>query len=241
MLKGENRLRKKSDFDAVLRGDAEEKLPLYAAVAAKQRHYPRAPAHFTLPAQGVQVPLQLPPRRADALCGADSAQIVHAAKRSVRPSKPSQHHGQPAGNQVRGQQTVRIHSQRSPAEALPPGLPAAQPQHQNTQYRSDAVLVIGDQLDRQQREGTLQLAAQKTCNRDSPLVKDRKQLNGVPPVGRDLPIATTTPTKRAFRTQVGRKINPTALKPFSVFPKALEAVKVGKLYFSAPRSQGGGF
>ena len=78
-------------------------------------------------------------------------------------------------------------------------------------------------------------------NQNPALVKVREQFNGVVPVGRDLPIAIKTATQRTLSTQVGGKINPAGPKPFSVFPKALEAVKVGTLYFSAPRSQGGGF
>ena len=154
--------------------------------------------------------------------------------------KPTHHEPQPAENQPRREQTLRIDLERRTKEAPLPRLPTAPTHKQRPHHRTERVLHIGNQLNRQQRKGPLVFAAQKAGNRNPALLKTRKQLNGIPPVGGNRPVAIKIATDRASTAKEGEKIDPTGQKRFSVFPKRLESVIVGQLNLSAPCSRGAG-
>ena len=81
-------------------------------------------------------------------------------------------------------------------------------------------------MDRQQRKGYALLAAHKARNRNSLLLQLWKQLNGIPPVTRDLPIAIKIATDRTHTSYVGKEINLVGQKRFCVFPNGFECVNV---------------
>jgi hypothetical protein len=99
--------------------------------------------------------------------------------------------------------------------------------------------VIGNQLDRQERKRSLPLFAEKTGNRNTLFLEFREQVNGVPPVGGDLSVATLLTADRTGQTKEGEKIDLVGKKRFLVFPNALVCVRVGKLNLSAPCPRGG--
>ena len=124
-------------------------------------------------------------------------------------------------------------------EALLTHLPALKRQKQGPDHCADRVLKVRDQLNRQEGKGPSPLPAHKASNGDLLPPESGEQLNGMPPIRGDLSIAIRTVADRAQRSNGKRKINLTGKKGFPVFPKGPEFVKVGKLNFSAPCSQGG--
>jgi hypothetical protein len=153
--------------------------------------------------------------------------------------KPLHHHRQPAGNQPRGEQTLRVHPHRGPMEASLSHLPAPDTQKQGSHHGIDCVLKVGNQLDRQRRKGPPASAADKARNRNAFFLELREQLNGISPVGGNLAIASLLATDRTGRTEKREKIDPTGKKRFLVFPNRLACVRVGKLNVSAPCPRGG--
>jgi hypothetical protein len=147
--------------------------------------------------------------------------------------KPLHNDRQPAGNQPRSDLTVRIHRYRCAKETPLAHLPTPKTHKQRPHHRTDRVLKVGYQLDREQRKGPAVPWAQKARNGNSLLLEVRKQLNGIPPVRGNLSIAIKIATDRAERPNKGEKIDLTGQKRFFVFPNRLESVKVGKLNCSA--------
>ena len=94
-------------------------------------------------------------------------------------------------------------------------------------------------MDRQQRKGPPASAADKTRNRNAFFLELREQVNGISPVGGNLPIAIRLTTDRTGRSKEGEKIDLTGKKRFFVFPNRLKCVNVGKLNFAAPCPRGG--
>ncbi len=124
-------------------------------------------------------------------------------------------------------------------KTLLPHLPALQHQEQSPDHRIHGVLKVGNQLARQYRKGLFPLIAEKTGNRNALFLELREQVNGISPVGGNLPVAILLATDRAGRSKEREKLNLTGKKRFLVFPNALVCVRVGKLDFSAPCPQGG--
>ena len=167
------------------------------------------------------------------------AQVVPSSEHGMGTPKSSKDHSHPAGHQPGGHLTVRINFHRGAMKAPLPHLPAAQAQEQSPQDRTGRVLEIGNQLDRQQGEGSPAPSAQKAGNGNAFLRKPWKQLNRIPPVGSDLSVAVLLSTDGAGRSDEGGKINPTGKKRFLVFPNRLTCVRVGKLNRSAALPAGG--
>jgi len=67
----------------------------------------------------------------------------------------------------------------------------------------------------------------KAGNGDPLLLEARKQLDGISPVGGDLPIAIYLPAYGAGRAKVGEKIDPSGQERFFIFPNRFEFVNVG--------------
>jgi len=173
------------------------------------------------------------------LLGADFAEVVKSHKRAVSPAKPLQNNRHPAGNEPRGKQAFRVHVNRCAVEALLTHLPVLKRQKQGPDHRTDCILKVRDQLNRQEGKSPSPFIAHKASYGDLILLELGEKLNGIPPIRGDLSIAIRTVADGAQGANGGRKINLTGKKGFSVFPKGLEFVKVGELNFSAPCSQGG--
>jgi hypothetical protein len=223
---------------AALRRGAEEELGCVVAVSVKESLKKRPPLHLGPPAKGDKVtgcffPGPRPAR------GAQRAEVVKPNEHPVSTAKPFQNDGQPAGNQPWGHKALRVQRHRGAIETLATHLPKLKPQQEGPDHRSDRVLEVGDQLQRQQGEGSPPLAADKPRNGDPLFLELREELNGIAPIRGDLPIAVRFPTDGTQRSKGGGKINTTGKKRFPVFPRGLEFVNVGQLDFSVPRSQGG--
>ena len=173
------------------------------------------------------------------LLGADFAEVVKSHKPVVSPAKPLQNNRHPAGNEPGGKQAFRVHVNRCAVEALLTHLPVLKRQKQGPDHRTDCILKVRDQLNRQEGKSPSPFIAHKASYGDLILLELGEKLNGIPPIGGDLSIAIRTIADGAKGSNGGRKINLTGQKRFAVFPKGLEFVKVGELNFSAPCSQGG--
>jgi hypothetical protein len=216
----------------VLGGGSEEKLPRGSTITVKQGVKLGPPTNPGLQTKSRKVARRLLPHHGP-VCRAYAAQIVEAPQHPMGTLKPTYHHHQPVGHQPRGQQTVRIHPCRGAPEALLSHLPTAKTHKQCPYDRTDRVLAVGNQLDRQQRKSPGPSPAQKAHNRNALLFKAWKQLNGITPVGGSLSIIVGNATDRAGRSNNGEKIDLTLKKRFFVLPNRLESVRVGKLNFSA--------
>jgi hypothetical protein len=107
-------------------------------------------------------------------------------------------------------------------------------QEQGSYHSIHTVLKVGDQLGRQERKGALPFIAEKASNRNALFLELREQVNGISPVGCNLPVASLLVTDRTGRAKEREKVNLTGKKRFLVFPNALVCVRVRKLDFSAP-------
>jgi len=222
----------------LLRGSSEQKPFCTAAVSVK--HFPKqgAPAKVGLPAQAQKVGPDLFPCPGH-LGAADTAQIIPSPQNGMSAPKSSKNPGYPAGHQPRGDKAIRINLHGCTMKALLSPAPASQPQEQGPQDCIRRVLVIGNQLERQQGEGLREPSAQEPRNGNPFLRKRRKQLHRIPPVGGDLSVAVLVSTDGAGRPDKGGKINPPGQKRFLVFPNRLVCVRVGKLNRSAALPTGG--
>ena len=149
------------------------------------------------------------------------------------PAKPLQNNRQPAGNKPGGDKAFRVHANRCAMEALLTHLPELKAKKQGPDHCTDRVVKVRNQLHRQEGKSPSLLPAYKAGDRDLLLPESGKEFNHMPPRRGDLSIAFRTVADGAHRSNGGRKINLTGKKGFSVFPKGLEFVKVGKLNFSA--------
>ncbi len=224
-----------------MRRGAEEKLGCGVAVSVKES-FNDTPGltrlHVGPQAKGHQVACHFFPGES-LLPDTDGAEIVKPNQRPVPPAKPPQNNRQPAGNEPRSNRTFLVHASRCAKATLLTHLSVLKRQEQGPDYRTDRVLEVRDQLDRQEGKGVFPFPAEKTSNGDLLFPKFREEVNGKPPIGGDLSIAIRTATDGADRSNGGRKIDLTGQKRFAVFPKGPEFVKVGELNVSAPRSQGG--
>lgn len=223
---------------AFLRGGSEEKAFCGAAVALKNSSEQRTPPGLSFPAKTEKVARYLLPCT-EVLWGAHDGQVIPSTEYRVSTPKPSKNHKQPAGHKPGGNKAVLINLHRGAMKAPLPHLPAPQAQEQRPHNGICSVLEVRDQLDRQQGEGPQVCAAEEARNGNTLLLEDRKQINRIPPVGGDLPIAVLLPTDGAGRSDEGVKINPAGKKRFLVFPNRLACVRVGKLNRSAALPTGG--
>ena len=159
----------------------------------------------------------------------------------MSPPKPKDNRCQPVGNQPRSHEALRVYRHRCTMKALLSHLPAPDTQEQGSHHGIDRVLKVGNQLDRQRRKGPPASAADKARNRNAFFPELREQLNGISPVGGNLPIASLLTTDRTGRPKEGEKIDLTGKKALLVFPNRLQCVRVGKLNLSAPCPRGAGF
>ena len=194
--------------------------------------------HLRYQAKGHEVASHFFPGRF-VLLGADFAEVVKSHKPVVSPAKPLQNNRHPAGNEPGGKQAFRVHVNRCAVEALLTHLPVLKRQKQGPDHRTDRVLKVRDQLNRQEGKGLSPLPAHKASNGNLLLLELREDLYYMPPIRGNFSIAFRKAADGADRPNGRRKINLTRKKGFSVFPKGLEFVKVGELNFSAPCSQGG--
>lgn len=114
--------------------------------------------------------------------GADGAEVIVPLQHMVGASKPLDNDPQPADNQVRGYQTVRINLRRCAKKALLPLLAPSITQKQRPYNRCHRVLEIRNQLDRQQRKSPSLPPTQKTRNRNPLLLEIREEINRTTPV-----------------------------------------------------------
>ncbi len=222
---------------ALLRRGSEEKAFRGAAVSRKGFSEQRRPTGLSLPPQTEKVSRYLLPSPGSVGSG-HVAQIVPLPEHGMSTSKSPKDRNQPKGHQPRGEQTVLINPHRGTVETLLSHLPAPHAQEQRPHNSICRILNIGDQLNRQQREGPRAPSAQETGNGDAFLLKPRKQFNGIAPVGSDRPVTMISPANGASGSDKGGKINPTGKKRFLVFPNRSICVRVGKLNLSAPCMQG---
>ena len=167
----------------------------------------RRPSYFGFQTESRKVARHLIPERSTLRSGFNLTQIIKPYQYPMGTPKPTDNHCQPAGYQVRGDETVRIHLNRSPVETPLPHLPVLNTQKQGPDNGTNRVLKVGNQLDRQQRKGSAASSAQKTGNRNPILLETRKQLNGIAPVRQNLPITVKIATDRTHRSNNGEKIN----------------------------------
>ena len=198
----------------------------------------RPPAHLGLPTESQKIACRRLPCNSS-FEAAYPAQIVESIQHRMGTPKSSKHCRQPAGNQPRGQITVWIHLHHGAPKAPLAHLPISKTKQQRPDHRTHGVLKVGNQLDRKQRKRHSASSAQKARNGNPLLLKARKQLNGIAPVRRNLPIAMKSSTDRAQRPKVGYEINPAGQKRFRVLPNRLKSVNVGKLNLRLPCSPGG--
>ena len=196
------------------------------------------PAYLRLPAKTQKIADCLLPGRAS-MGSTDLCQVVKPSQDRVGSPKPEKNHRQPAGNQPRSHEALRVYRHRCTMKAPMPHLPALDAQEQGSYHGIHGVLMVGNQLNRQRRKSPLASAAHKTRNRNAFFPELRKQLNGISPVGSNLPIASPLTTDRTRRPQEGEKIDLPGKKRFLVFPNRLQCVRVGKLNLSAPCPRGG--
>ena len=97
----------------------------------------------------------------------DLCQAVKSSQDRVGTPKPERNCGQPARNQPRGYKTLLVHRYRGAMKALLSPLAAFPHQEQRSYHSIHRVLVIGNQLDRQQGKRSLPLFAEKTGNRNT--------------------------------------------------------------------------
>jgi len=83
------------------------------------------------------------------LWGAYGVQIIPPSQHGMSMSESSKNHHEPTGHQPGGDQTIRIDLHRGAMETPLSHLPASQTQEQCPQDRTQRVLEIGNQLDRQ--------------------------------------------------------------------------------------------
>jgi len=194
-----------------LRRIAKEELSGSPTISVQQCLKQRPPADLGFPAKTEKVAQYLFPGPMP-LGGAYAAQIVKSPQHRMGTSKPTKHHRQPAGNEPRGNQTIRINLHRGPMKAPLSPLPALDAQEQGSCHGVHGVLKVGDQLAWQQGEGPRDSSTQKARNGNPFLLEDRKQLGRIPPVRGDLSITVFFPTDGAGRSDEGGKINPTGKK-----------------------------
>ena len=123
------------------------------------------------------------------LPGPDPAEVVKPHKDPVPPTKPLQNNPHPAGNEPGGNQAFRVHANRCPMEALPAHLPELKGQKQGPDHRTDRVVKVRNQLNRQQGKGLSLPPTHKAGNGDLLLPESGKELNGMSPIGGNLSIA----------------------------------------------------
>jgi len=210
---------------------AEEKL--HGGPAESAHHLIEfSPGRIPVPSQSLKIVSQFLPSVRDRCIGYET-QIVEAAQHPMRTPKPPHHHAQPAQHKPRGHQTVRVHLNRCAIESPPACPPTPKPQQQRPHHGAYRVLHIRNQMDRQQGKCPPATSTHKPGNGNPFLLKPRKQLNGISPIGGDLSMAVFLSADGAGRPDRREKINPPGYKRFSVFPDALKCVKVGQLYGSA--------
>ena len=210
----------------VLRRCAKEKQPCTPAVSVNERlkqgrtndvRWP--PTYLRLPAKTQKIADCLLPGRAS-MGSTDLCQVVKPSQDRVGSPKPEKNHRQPAGNQPRSHEALRVYRHRCTMKAFLPHLPALDAQEQGSYHGIHGVLMVGNQLNRQRRKSPLASAAHKTRNRNAFFPELRKQLNGISPVGGNLPIATLLTTDRTRRPQEGEKIDPPGKIKIPCIPKS---------------------
>jgi hypothetical protein len=135
--------------------------------------------------------------------GFNVTEIIKADKNPMGTPKPADNRCQPEANQIRGHHTVRIHLHRGAIEAPLTHLPVSKSQQHDSEHRIDCVLKIGDQLNRQQRNGALPPAAYKSGDGHLDLVEPGKQLNGISPVWCDRSVTPKSTANRTSETDDG--------------------------------------
>jgi len=240
-MEGERSRAQEDPEETRLRRGAKEKLGGGVAVSVKESFNDASGLtrlHLGPQAKGHQVACHFFPG-VSLLPDADVAEIVKPHKHPVPPAKPSQNNRQPAGNEPRRNQTFLVHANRCAKEALLTHLSVLKRQEQGPDHRTDRVLKVRNQLNRQKGKGSSLLPAEKTSNGDLLFPELREELNGIAPIRGELSIAIRTAADGARMSNRRRKINLTGQKRFPVFPRGLEFVKVGELNLSAPCPQGG--
>lgn len=224
----------------MLGSNTKEKQLCPAAVEARNRQKTVRPTRAGLPDEYAQIGGYLTPGGPGPGEGSYAPEIIAPAKLRMSTIQPPGHHREPARHQPGGHLAVRVHFHRSAIKPTPPRLPPLQPQKQGADHRRHRVLMIGNQLDRQQRKGGSFPYAFEPDNRDPLLPVCREKINGPSLVKGNLPIASFSPTNRAGLSQVSEKIDPARKKCTFVFPDALESVTVRYLNCLAISSRGGG-
>jgi hypothetical protein len=141
--------------------------------------------------------------------------------------KPTGYYCQPAGNQPWGNQTVHIHLNRCTIETPLTHLPILKAKKQGPDHRTDCVLQIRNQLNRQHRKTPPAPLAQKPSDGNPLLVKFGKQLDGIPKVWKDLSVAVYTAADRTHWANNGEKIDMAGKIGFFIFPNRFKSVIVG--------------
>ena len=96
------------DQSTLLRRRSEEKLPRGSTITMKQVLKRRPPSNLGIPAESEKIASNLLPEHSP-LGGAHVTQIIKPPQHPVGTPKPMDNNLQPADNQPRGQQTIRIH------------------------------------------------------------------------------------------------------------------------------------
>lgn len=140
-----------ADRSTLLRRPSEKKLPRGSTITMKQVVKQRPPSNLGLPAKSEKIASNLLPGHSP-LGGVHATQIVQPPQNPMGTPKPMDNDLQPAHNQPRGQQTIRIHrihrNHGAPKTPLPP-LPTSITQKQCPEHRTHRILQVRNQLDRQ--------------------------------------------------------------------------------------------
>ena len=155
--------------------------------------------------------------------------------------KAAGHHSQPAGHEPRGDKALRVHLDAGSPEPGLPGLTVPEPKEQGQDHCVYRVLVVGDQLEWKERKGLAGAIAQGPGNGDKFFSKLGEQVNGIPLVRGDLPVAVGLSADGAGRAYVRENIDSPGKECFLVFPNGVVGVMVGELNLSAPCPQGSTF
>jgi len=132
----------------MLRGRPEEKLARPMAVAVYLVDQKATPVYLRPQAKSCKVGRRFLPG-SNSVRGPYALQIVKLPQHGMATAKPPDHSCQPAGNQPRGNQTLRVHFHRGSIKASLSHLPAPHPQKQSPYHGTHGVLKVRNQLDRQ--------------------------------------------------------------------------------------------
>ncbi len=217
---------------SVLRRGAKEKRLCSMTVLVKQGVKPGSPFCLRGYAENHKIVRKILPQN-PCLGSLNTTQIVDVYQFPMDTPEPGHNHHQPINYKPRRYVALRVYRYFRTAETRLTHLPTGNAQKERPDDCVDRVLIIGNQLDGQQREGASILLTKKPRNGDLLLLKLREKINGISPVGINFLITITIATDGTCGTNISQKIDPVWKESDLVFPNGFKFVSVGELDFLA--------